>query len=247
MKSRLSRLLVIGILLCSYALQAQDTTFWGGREYRMTKDRSKASSYRIITYIKKGDKGAVAREYFMNHTIKQITPYSDFEKRTKEGCDSIFYESGAIRAVIPFKNGKEDGMLFSYYPNGALKRKGEYQEGKLISGSAYTADGRDTTYTELQINPVFPGGDDSLLRFMRAQTVYPEKARRKGKTGIVITTFLVDEEGNIEKVKIFRSVSKEIDAECIRVVEMMPKWTPGTYDGDLVPVQYFLPFRFSLR
>lgn len=247
MKWLFTHLILLTTLMGVHLSHAQDTTFWGGREYRMTKDRSKATSYRIITYKKKGDKAAVARDYFMNHTIKQITPYSDFEKRTKEGYDSIFYESGAIRAVIPFKNGKEEGTLYSYYPNGALKRKGEYQEGKLLSGSAYTADGRDTTYTELQINPVFPGGDDSLLRFMRAQTVYPEKARRKGKTGIAITTFLVDEEGNIEKVKIFRSVSKEIDAECIRVVEMMPKWIPGTYDGDLVPVQYFLPFRFSLR
>lgn len=58
MKSRLSRLLVIGILLCSYALEAQDTTFLG-RAYKLTMDKSLATSYEIITYDTEDRKSVV--------------------------------------------------------------------------------------------------------------------------------------------------------------------------------------------
>ena len=37
-----------------------------------------------------------------------------------------------------------------------------------------------------------------------------------------------------------------LDEEAIRVIETMPKWTPGKKDGKAVSVQYTIPIMFKL-
>jgi len=37
----------------------------------------------------------------------------------------------------------------------------------------------------------------------------------------------------------------EIDQEAIRIVETMPKWSPGYQDGNPIPVKYRLPLNFN--
>ena len=60
--------------------------------------------------------------------------------------------------------------------------------------------------------------------------------------------FVVDKSGSIKDVKIIKSAGNaELDAEAIRVVKAMPKWTPGTVGGNAVDVKYFLPVQFRLK
>lgn len=237
-------LLFSNIMLLVNLLHAQDTTFWGGREYHLTKDRSNATHYSIATTTKKG---VVKRDYYMDHSLKRITPFSNFKKNQKHGIDSSFYESGALRSIITFHKGKEDGIHLAYYPNGNLQRKATYKAGKLISGEAFSVDATDTVYTDLLLFPTFPGGLDSLALFMKNNTVYPVESRRKRKEGVAMVTFVVDKYGTIDNIRIIKSVAPDIDEECLRVVRLMPNWAPGTYDGDPIVVQYNLPFRFKLR
>ena len=42
-------------------------------------------------------------------------------------------------------------------------------------------------------------------------------------------------------------VDPELDAEALRIVKGMPKWTPGTQNGKPVNVKYTLPVNFSLQ
>lgn len=187
------------------------------------------------------------KDFYMDHSLKRITPYSKFKKNQKHGIDSSFYNSGALRSIITFRKGKEDGIHLAYYPNGNLQKKATYKSGKLISAEAFSVDGTDTAYTDLLLLPTFPGGLDSLALFMKNNTVYPAGARRKRKEGIAMVAFEVDQYGTIDKIRMLQSVAPDIDEECIRVVRLMPNWTPGTYDGDPIRVQYNLPFRFKLR
>jgi protein TonB len=42
-------------------------------------------------------------------------------------------------------------------------------------------------------------------------------------------------------------VSDELDAEALRVVNAMPKWTPGRQNGQPVRVNYTMPVTFRLQ
>jgi len=58
---------------------------------------------------------------------------------------------------------------------------------------------------------------------------------------------VVDKDGSIKNAKILRAVDPLLDAEALRVVKSMPKWTPGKEKGKAVAVQFTLPIKFALK
>lgn len=102
-------------------------------------------------------------------------------------------------------------------------------------------------FTIVEEMPTFPGGDQALLEYMAKNTKYPPLARENGLQGIVVVTFVVDENGKINNVQVLRGIGGGCDEEAIRVVQSMPAWKPGKQRGMPVRVQYNLPFRFTLR
>jgi TonB family protein len=95
-----------------------------------------------------------------------------------------------------------------------------------------------------QIQPEYPGGDDSLQIFLRSQIVYPYNAKINHKQGRVYVGFLIDKNGKISNAKVLSGVSTDLDEEALRVVKLMPDWKPGTAGGSPVDVQYILPIDF---
>lgn len=95
--------------------------------------------------------------------------------------------------------------------------------------------------------PYFPGGQELLLKYLAANIKYPASAVKAKKQGRVIVTFIVQKDGSITHAKIARSIDPELDAEALRVVKGMPKWTPGTQNGKPVNVKYTVPVKFSLQ
>ena len=91
----------------------------------------------------------------------------------------------------------------------------------------------------------FPGGQEALLAFLDQNVRYPDCYDGCGQ-GRVVVSFSIDTDGIIVDPKVIRSVDKELDAEALRVVSLMPKWEPG-YQGDsLVRVKYNLPVTFKM-
>ena len=60
-------------------------------------------------------------------------------------------------------------------------------------------------------------------------------------------SFIVEKDGSVSNAKVQKSVSEELDAEALRVVNAMPKWTPGMQKGQAVRVKYNLPVTFKLQ
>ena len=86
----------------------------------------------------------------------------------------------------------------------------------------------------------------NLIAFLSEKVVYPKKAKNKGIQGKVIVSFVIEKDGSVSTTKVVRSVHKSLDNEAVRVVNDMPKWTPGTQRGKEVRVQYTLPIIFSI-
>ena len=95
--------------------------------------------------------------------------------------------------------------------------------------------------------PYFPGGNVLMLKYLADNIKYPASAVKAKKQGRVIVTFIVQKDGSVTHAKIAKSIDPELDAEALRVVKGMPKWTPGTQLGKPVSVKYTLPVKFSLQ
>lgn len=116
--------------------------------------------------------------------------------------------------------------------------------------------------------PYFPGGDRALLEFVKNNLRYPDLAIEYGVRGRVIMTFKVDTIGQVSNIKPAKfllrydtlymnrvptgqqiALKQQIDSllskECIRVISLMPRWTPGSLFGETVSVKYNLPVQFN--
>ena len=105
----------------------------------------------------------------------------------------------------------------------------------------------DGIYEIVDTPPTYPGGDAALLKFISDNIKYPEDAMKAGISGRVFTRFIINEDGSLSDIVVIRGVNSSLDAEAIRVVKAMPKWTPGKADGKAVKVRYALPLVFKLQ
>jgi TonB family protein len=101
-------------------------------------------------------------------------------------------------------------------------------------------------YDHSEEMPRFPGGDQAMLKFLQANIQYPVSAQEAAMQGRVIVRFVVGEDGAIRDVEVTRSLDPACDAEAVRVIKKMPKWTPGKVKGEPVAVYYVLPVMFKL-
>lgn len=134
---------------------------------------------------------------------------------------------------ITQENIKESGPEDLYYQ----EKRGD----KIV-----VVDPQKMNFTSVEQMPEFPGGQDSLVKFLAGNIHYPEAARKANIQGRVIAQFVVNQVGEIEHVEIKRGLSPECDAETVRVIKAMPAWKPGEQDGKKVRVYYTLPISFKL-
>lgn len=100
-------------------------------------------------------------------------------------------------------------------------------------------------YDYVTQKPTFPGGDQKLVSFINKHREYPQQAYNEGIQGRVICSFVINPNGAVSNVSIIRGVEPTLNAEAVRIITMMPKWTPGKIRGKAVPVRviYPIPFR----
>jgi TonB family protein len=110
-----------------------------------------------------------------------------------------------------------------------------------------TVIGDEKPFISVEQMPQYPGGNAEMMKYLAKNLKYPEKARNDNVMGRVIVRFVVDKDGTIKDATIQRGLSPEMDAEALRVVNAMPKWTPGKQNGKAVPVYYTLPILFHLQ
>ena len=94
--------------------------------------------------------------------------------------------------------------------------------------------------------PEFPGGNNGLAEWLSKNTKYPKEAKDNNEQGRVVVSFVVDKDGKATDAKVVRSISPTIDKEAMRLIEVMPRWTPGKKDGLPVAVRFTLPMTFKL-
>ncbi|MDR0798812.1 MAG: energy transducer TonB [Dysgonamonadaceae bacterium] len=101
------------------------------------------------------------------------------------------------------------------------------------------------TYAYVEQMPQFPGGNGALVKFIQEnlQDPSPESCVQ----GRVVVRVIINSEGEVTHPEIVKSLEPAFDKEAIRVIQMMPRWTPGKQDGKNVNVYYTLPVLFRLQ
>lgn len=99
----------------------------------------------------------------------------------------------------------------------------------------------------VEVMPQFPGGQIAMMKYIMENMKYPEQAMKEGIQGRVTVRFIVEKDGSISDVKPVLSVHPLLNKEAVRVVESMPKWSPGKHNGKPVRVRFNLPVMFKLK
>ena len=102
-------------------------------------------------------------------------------------------------------------------------------------------------FVVVENQPQFPGGNAAMMKFLSDNIKYPVIAQENGIQGRVICNFVVERDGSITDVQVVRGVDPSLDKEAIRVIQQMPRWTPGKQRGQAVRVRFTLPVVFRLQ
>jgi periplasmic protein TonB len=190
-----------------------------------------------------GKLNGVYLEYFENGQLKVESNYKNgkLHEKFKE-----YFENGKLRKEIDYKEEKFNGMVLTYWKNGKSKRIAKYENDSLIIGECFDANGEKSLYFDYWIPATCSGGVKGFIEYLNYELHYPEYSRRKEIEGKVIVRFIVSEYGDISEIKVIQSVSKELDAEAIRVIKKMPKWEPSLLDGEPVRMSQLVPIVFKL-
>lgn len=222
-----------------------------------------------------GNKQGESNYYYKKGTVSQK---GNYENNKKSGIWISYDEKGKVTSELNYKEGllDDDGK---YYSDGKLVCSGKHNKGvRVFVWSFYDTKGNvkssyDYGYTFVskddkkeiindppQINeepslniveqmPSFPGGERMMMEFIQKNIVYPEVSKEAGISGTVYITFVVENTGEINEVKVLRGVSggPDCDKEALRIITIMPRWNPGLQNGRPVRVSFNLPIKYTLK
>ena len=86
-------------------------------------------------------------------------------------------------------------------------------------------------YAWIEDHTEFPGGNKGLVRFIKENVRMGEVPADLYDFSRVSIGMIIDKDGSILYPEILDSNWREFDAEAMRLVQMMPKWKPGSING----------------
>lgn len=96
----------------------------------------------------------------------------------------------------------------------------------------------------VELSPKFPGGVDSLKRFIAKNLITNKKTLHY--EGKVFVEFVINENGSTSDFKVVKGLCDECDKRSLEVLQKMPKWTPGkSSTGQPIKCRFVVPVAFN--
>lgn len=169
-----------------------------------------------------------------------------YKKGTVDGADIYYFDNGQKRIEGTFVQGKLNGEWNSWFRSGAIAAKATYKNDEQVSAEFFNEDGSKNRSRELFYQPAsFPGGVKALAKYLKENLEYPQKAIKDNISGQVVVQFVVQKNGRITDVAVYKSVDPLLDKEALRVVKAMPPWEPAYFGGDLTEFYARQPITFK--
>ena len=114
----------------------------------------------------------------------------------------------------------------------------------------------DVPFAVIEDVPVFPGCEgasdkracfnEMMQKHIIKNFRYPEIAQEMGVQGRVNVMFTIQKDGSIGNIR-YRGPDKNLEAEALRIIEKLPRMTPGKQRGRPVRVPFSIPIVFKLQ
>jgi TonB family protein len=140
---------------------------------------------------------------------------------------------------------EKNDLVVDFSPGNRLNADADRSQTKDQNADAGSKGERKYVITEEL--PGYPGGTDALQQFLKANLRYPSEAQKKGIEGKVMVNFVITAEGLISNAKIMRGVTPDIDAEALRLVNLMRGWKPASQNGETLSMAVTMPIEFKLK
>ncbi len=123
-----------------------------------------------------------------------------------------------------------------------------------IPKDIFSKDGNPIKVTK---SPRFPGDEcepnrdgfkcsnENMNAFIYKNLKYPKEAKEKGLEGNIKGFFLVEPDGSITDPVVERSIGGGCEEEVLRIISLMPKFTPAQYKGEPIKFVVFLIVNFN--
>lgn len=107
----------------------------------------------------------------------------------------------------------------------------------------------NNVYDVVEQMPSFPGGPDSLHKYLTRHIIYPisKIADKNGVQKRVGISFIIERNGSLSNIKVIRPDNLSLDEEAIRIIKAMPKWQPGKKNGSTVRVKFSTTVTFRMQ
>src|SRR5688572_21754115 len=165
--------------------------------------------------------------------------------------ESVVVETPAVtNSDVEAKRAEERVRLQQKIEEWEAKRAIELEELAKITPT-FKDDKGNVVYNKAEVQPMFGEDRNSLRNYLNENLVYPEVAKDKGLEGTIFVDFIVAANGSVRDAVVTEATSVEVDQlfrnEAIRVVNAMPKWTPGRQHEKEVDVKFSLPITFQIN
>ena len=104
----------------------------------------------------------------------------------------------------------------------------------------------DKTFTKVEIESDYPGGQAAWQRYLLKTLRYPQEAQDNEIQGTVVVQFIVDKAGVVSNVEAIAGPS-ELRDEAVRVIKKSGSWTPAVQNGRQVKSYKKQPIVFRLE
>lgn len=207
--------------------------------------------YQVITKEPELRQGTYVR------TIKGETVVEGFYKDNLRDSTWNGYAAGKHVFEGYYKNDERAGIWSFYNQSGHLLHRYDFDQDSLLfyDNTVATPDRMEVVKkcppldtSRCEVLPVFLGGVTYMSWLIDTWLVYPPIAKENGMQGIVVISCWVDKTGNTTELVLEKGVSKEINAEALRLINMFGKiWIPGQLNGNPVKVKFSIPVKFMLH
>lgn len=161
------------------------------------------------------------------------------------GSFTRYFLNGKIAEMGTYREGLKDSVWTGYFENGDRYYEETYLAGILQSGKSRDKEGRNYSYTIVEDPVSFRQGH--LFKLLAGTIKYPPQAQRMGIQGIVMISFLVNQEGIINDLKVHASPHASLTEEAVRALGLTSGgWKPAMLRGQIVAQRYRFPVPFTL-
>ncbi len=143
----------------------------------------------------------------------------------------FFSGTDTIQWLQVFRQGKKDSIHVEFYRNGKIKRKEEYDVGKLTKATMYNEEGKKIPYY-----PPFsyPDCGENIRSLLYRKVSCFETLQRQQDLELEL---YISKEGQLKKCTInSESLNEACVQKIVEVLKKVKKWTPAKYEN--VPVNY---------